>query len=91
MMTAATLVMVRMSLFELQERRFQAAEDKAAAMHKYEDIRRALRAKRIDVDTDPTALVALTEYEEAIAVFEVARREHGAALAAHLNARQRGE
>jgi len=79
-----------MSLFELQERRFQAAEDKARAMRNYEEVRRTLKRRRIDIDTDPTAIVALGEYEEAMAVFEVARREHAVALAADLKARQRG-
>lgn len=79
-----------MSLFELQERRFQAAEDKASAMRNYADIRRALKRRRVDIDTDPTAIVALAEYEEAMAVFEVARREHAVALEADLKARQRG-
>jgi hypothetical protein len=79
-----------MSLLELGERRLQAGGAKTAAARDYEGIRRTLRVKRFDVDTDPAAIAALTAYEEAVTTFEVARREHGMALAAHLNVRPRG-
>jgi hypothetical protein len=77
-----------MSLFELGERRFQAAQAKRAAASNYETVRRTLKAKRSDVDADPAAIAALAEYDEAVAAFEAARREHGLALAADLKVRQ---
>jgi hypothetical protein len=79
-----------MSLLELGERRLQAGEAKTAATRDYEAIRRTLRVKRFDVDTDPAVIAALAACEEAMTTFELARREHGLALSADLKVRQRG-
>jgi hypothetical protein len=78
------------SLYELQERRLQAAEEKATALQNYTAICDELRTKRLDVDTDARAIVALAEYDQAVLRFETARRDHGVALAGELQARERG-
>jgi len=83
--------MAPISLSELARRRLRAAEERANALKSYEAVRLTLARKQIDTDADPAAIYALADYEEAQARFEVARREHGIAIAADLKAREQGQ